>query len=1102
MATFDKDKREKDLIDIRQYADERKELDNASSDEELGVGDYLVDMAAAIPRGIESGVKDIYNLVDDTTSWAAQKITGDEEADILPDYEDNFLGESKTGAGKVIQGITEWASVFIPVGMPLKAVAKGATLFSKAGKAGKVVEKAAKITTKYGIGTGAIADMVVQQQNEGTLSNMLQDAGFDNALTNFMATEKDDSTLEVKLKAALEGALLGGAIAGASEKLISPIIKSLKKSKAIRSAVNGDMEKTQLEALINEKVLDDDEIKHINEFMEARELSEKNAEKLLKNTQIKETTEIMEDFKYSINSDDIPEIAKANYKNIVKVNSKLTDTFVALKDNEAYDHKGFLGLLDNLVELREVTSLQGKSLQALKGQARTAKNLAIKDTKSLLTLKKTVEGIKNKAPEELKELNEFVLGLDSPRELRDFLNQTLSKTPDSMLRKAGMMTQEFWRNALLSGTATHVLNAGSNAFRLSYEKFKTVLTGAFKNDPMMMKQGAIEFRAMFTNALESGRLAFKAARNNFARSRPQGIIDDSSAAFIHTAKNEKYLRKWSKAYVGDNAFGAAAEYIGNVVNIPTTMLSATDEMFKQLAVRSKLEGKFFLEGSEKGLKNADLEVFIKSQVDKAMLDSGEIASREALFKRGLAEAQSKGIKTTKGRMEFANKYAASTDTVITDQAKGDLIEYARKLTYQTELKGVVGTSLNKMANEKPLLFGWFLPFIKTPMNVLNAGIKEFTPLRSVYDAARGALFSSDASIRAEAQARFAVSMSVTGAVLGMVNNGAVTGSGPKDPNIRANLMASGWQPYSIKFGDKYISYRRLDPLATPLGLVADMFERYNEGLVEDADSAQLINSLGVSVMHNLANKSYFQGITGVVRLLTSIENESSSAKFFASQFLGSFVPAIVANSNGMITGEDPVVQVRGVFDSMQARLGFDEGLEKKRNLLGEEINALDEMSAFYKGTIPAKITKNTKDSVSKEMADVGLSMGQPSVKMNGVDLREEKVNDKQSAYSRYLDLIRDTKINGKNLRSALKRVISSSRYQKLEAEAGLEGQESARATMLRTVISRYRTKAKRKLVGELDGLRNKIALKKDLRRQVRQGKTSVRTAVERLMNTK
>jgi hypothetical protein len=49
----------------------------------------------------------------------------------------------------------------------------------------------------------------------------------------------------------------------------------------------------------------------------------------------------------------------------------------------------------------------------------------------------------------------------------------------------------------------------------------------------------------------------------------------------------------------------------------------------------------------------------------------------------------------------------------------------------------------------------------------------------------------------------------------------VTGGGPVDYKKRDTLESTGWQPYSVKIGDHYISYRRLEPVGLVMALVAD-----------------------------------------------------------------------------------------------------------------------------------------------------------------------------------------------------------------------------------------------------------------------------------------
>ena len=51
--------------------------------------------------------------------------------------------------------------------------------------------------------------------------------------------------------------------------------------------------------------------------------------------------------------------------------------------------------------------------------------------------------------------------------------------------------------------------------------------------------------------------------------------------------------------------------------------------------------------------------------------------------------------------------------------------------------------------------------------------------------------------------------------------GMVTGGGPKDKQLRQEMMMTGWQPYSFKIGDTYYSYARIEPLGSLFGMAAD-----------------------------------------------------------------------------------------------------------------------------------------------------------------------------------------------------------------------------------------------------------------------------------------
>src|SRR5210317_158689 len=163
--------------------------------------DYATDILAAPFRGIEGAVQGAYNLADYLSF------------DILPDYDTRFLGTSKTMAGGAVEGISQFATGFIP-------------LFGLAGRAGALA-KAGTVTK--GVVAGAATDFTFFNGQEARLSNLIQQVPeLQNPVTEFLAYDGDESELEGRMKNVLEGLGLE-AVAGV-------FIKSLKAIKNGRKA--------------------------------------------------------------------------------------------------------------------------------------------------------------------------------------------------------------------------------------------------------------------------------------------------------------------------------------------------------------------------------------------------------------------------------------------------------------------------------------------------------------------------------------------------------------------------------------------------------------------------------------------------------------------------------------------------------------------------------------------------------------------------------------------------------------------------------------------------------------------------------------------------
>lgn len=93
------------------------------------------------------------------------------------------------------------------------------------------------------------------------------------------------------------------------------------------------------------------------------------------------------------------------------------------------------------------------------------------------------------------------------------------------------------------------------------------------------------------------------------------------------------------------------------------------------------------------------------------------------------------------------------------------------------------------------------------------------------------------------------------------------GGGPSDPKLRANLERQGWQPYSIKFGDTYVSIKRLEPFSTIIGLSADLVEIATQG--DETKTAEAAAALGMAFSKNVTSKTW---MTGLSNLLEAVEN--------------------------------------------------------------------------------------------------------------------------------------------------------------------------------------------------------------------------------------
>lgn len=580
-----------------------------------------------------------------------------------------------------------------------------------------------------------------------------------------------------------------------------------------------------------------------------------------------------------------------------------------------------------------------------------------------------------------------------------------------------------------------------------------------------------------------------------------------------------------------------AEQYGRILRTPSRALMATDEFFKQLNYRTTVRADLAVQSHvlmrEGRLRNPHRPVdsdFIGPQpqtmdewVEEEM--TAMTVRGQALIRDNLIREADKRFTRNDPKFQHAEgpiQLQLTKKRWIEDQLKTDMVDrgaiadraisVARERTFTTELDqdggflSDMGHTLSKFSTRHPFV-RLFVPFIRTPLNIfVYAARRTSIPIlnRDLLGAAeylhgvrlkgRGLdamksqmareLASNDPRERLDALGRM---MSALGWTTGMATaayNGLITGAGPADKDMRKVMINAGWQPYSVKIGETYYSYQKLDPLATVVGLYADLGDALKWSTEDDqSDIERLSIATAISVAHNLKSKSYLQGLTNAAGLVNDPE---LSVPAVSGRFLGAFmVPSIFAGFREIT--DDSYVEMRGVMDGLTSRIpGWSSvSLDPMRNAIGEKVDRRQfeggaKVAANINALFNPIITNRTSsDLITNELALLEYPFSTPSRFKYGVDFTDHKNDQGRSAYDRWLELSSTTKLGGKTMRQRMERLIKSRPYQKLPIE-GLArvDEDSPRIRELMKIIRAYRGAALREMLREFPAIaesaRNKI----------------------------
>lgn len=630
----------------------------------------------------------------------------------------------------------------------------------------------------------------------------------------------------------------------------------------------------------------------------------------------------------------------------------------------------------------------------------------------------------------------------------EFANSIIKLADDpvkmnQMIRKSGWvrsldMLQEVFTNSILSGPITHATNMIGNTVRSLAGVAETGIAAAVGktrrmlgsdldaadfNEAVAQAHGLTEGMMDIIRLMREGKLS---EVGNFGGSKVDG------GAFFETA-----ITAGNIGMNADTMLGRLVNGLGAIIRTPGMALQFEDNVFKQVNVRASLRQNATRMAKEEGLygqRFVDRVAELVNDPPENLLTKAHEDAVDAVFAKSL------------------EKDGGALDRM-----------------------GIwLQTAKNEGLNGRALVPGlhFIIPFVKTPTNILKYAWERMPVLGLMNQQAVQTLKAGgrEADMLIAKQ-----TMGATALMLGsyLADNEVITGSLPQ--MTKAQKEVAGIQPYSIKIGDKWVAYNRLDPIGMFLGLMADY--KNLSGNIDEFTRDEFAYAATLALVNNLGSKTYLQGIFNTIGAIDAAKRGQTDAlEKWAASMTSAFIPfAGLRNQMNKAYGDDTAREVNGYVDRIVATIpGYSDTLPPHRNLLtGEPIvyeggMGIDIASPFYTKT-------EVDDPVANELSRLKLaSFKHPPKRMYGIDLSPEQ-------YDRFMVLMtKEPGGDGKTMHQTMTNIVNARNWESLTegVNNGEEYYPGGKEFTLMRIFNSYKRAAWYRLMVEDPTLAQKFSTQK------------------------
>lgn len=533
-------------------------------------------------------------------------------------------------------------------------------------------------------------------------------------------------------------------------------------------------------------------------------------------------------------------------------------------------------------------------------------------------------------------------------------------------RTWGGMAQSAYYNSLLSGVKTHLRNIIGNTFNMASNLTNPLVAGPV--DALKSRITGSErevFTGEFGQQLVGTMAALKTASRNALFTLKHGFTPETVA----------------EAFVGKFDTPSPELPGGMVTNWPSRLLYAADQFFRSLAENQELFAGAYAMARKGGAQTPEA-------IQKRMIDiiGGTGPESLQLFK----QATNFGA-----RAVFQEKPGAITNSLLRMKA--------------TAPPGI----------REALTF--IMPFVKTPGNIIRQGLEASPVGLPIFGK-----YSMKAASQGGREGAQALGRAVGGSMALMpfallAIEGRLSGNGPQDAGERAALYESGWQPNSVKVGDKWVRFQLFQPFSVALAAVANAWDRYTQSDKSDASAessfTQAVAASGASIL----NQSFLAGINGFLDAISDPERAGARYMGLAAQGM---VPGSGLLRN-ITQAVDPVVRKpEGIGESIKAITpGLSTEVPARLTRFGEPVTRPG--GPIRRGFVVPEVSEEVHDPVAELLQRVGSTPEVPRAKMvrkgEEVQLSREQKQTMEEAV-------------GRERRALLERVLQKSNVDKEDVD--------------------------------------------------------------------